>query len=206
VSPERERVFVVDDDAGVRKSLTRLLRSAGFEGLAFASPEEFLRHLEPRAEGCVILDVAMPGLDGLSLQRELSVRGAELPVVFLTGHGDVPKSVQALKGGAIDFLTKPIEDEILLSAVSRALEAGRAGRNDRKERDAIRERLASLTPREREVFDGVVAGRLNKQIGGELGISEKTVKVHRGRVMEKMSADSLAALVHAANRAGLQRT
>jgi len=205
VSAARERVFVVDDDAAVRRSVSRLLRSAGFEALAFASPEEFLRRLEPLAEGCVILDVAMPGLDGLALQRELSAMGNELPVLFLTGHGDIPKSVQALKGGAIDFLTKPVEDEILLAAVRQALEVDRAGRKARREAARIRDCLATLTPRERQVLEGVVAGRLNKQIGGELGISEKTVKVHRGRVMEKMGVDSLAALVHAADRIGLRK-
>jgi len=201
----RERVFVVDDDPGVRKSLSRLLRSAGLEALAFGSPEEFLRKLGADAAGCAILDVAMPGLDGLALQRELASRGAELPVIFLTGHGDIPKSVEAMKGGATDFLTKPVDDEVLLAAVRRAVETDRAGRTSRRERDEIRKRVGTLTAREREVMAGVVAGRLNKQIASALGIAEKTVKVHRGRVMEKMAASSVADLVRLAGRAGLRR-
>ncbi|HTO77666.1 MAG TPA: response regulator transcription factor [Thermoanaerobaculia bacterium] len=200
-----ERVFVVDDDPGVRKSLARLLRSAGLEPIAFESPQEFLRTLGAEPAGCAILDVTMPGLDGLTLQRELTSRGSELPVIFLTGHGDVPKSVQAMKGGAKDFLTKPVDDEVLLDAVRRALEVDRAGRESRRERTEIQKRLAALTPREREVMEGVVAGRLNKQIASDLGISEKTVKVHRGRVMEKMAASSVAELVRMADRAALRR-
>ena len=195
----------MDDDPAVRKSLSRLLRSAGLEALAFGSPEEFLRHLDREAAGCAILDVAMPGLDGLALQRELSSLGSELPVIFLTGQGDIPKSVQAMKGGATDFLTKPVDDEVLLRAVRRALEADRAARQDRRQIAEIRGRLGALTSREREVLEGVVAGRLNKQIAGDLGIAEKTVKVHRGRVMQKMRAVSLAELVRLADRAGIRR-
>jgi FixJ family two-component response regulator len=205
VSEAGERVFVVDDDPAVRKSLSRLLRSAGFEALTFESPEEFLRNLKPDAAGCAILDLSMPGLDGLALQRELAARGSDLPVVFLTGHGDIPKSVQAMKSGAMDFLTKPVDGDILLGAVRRALELDRAGRKARQELAAIEARLAALTPREREVLEGVVAGKLNKQIAGDLGIVEKTVKVHRHRVMEKMGASSLAELVHTLDRAGLRR-
>ena len=205
MSASRERVFVVDDDPAVRKSLSRLLRSAGLEALTFGSPEEFLRRLDREAAGCAILDVAMPGLDGLALQRELSSLGSELPVIFLTGHGDIPKSVQAMKGGATDFLTKPVDDEVLLGAVRRALEADRAARQDRRQIAEIRGRLGALTSREREVLEGVVAGRLNKQIAGDLGIAEKTVKVHRGRVMQKMRAVSLAELVRLADRAGIRR-
>jgi FixJ family two-component response regulator len=205
LSSSRERVFVVDDDPAVRKSLARLLRSAGLEAIAFGSPEEFLRSIGADAAGCAILDVTMPGLDGLALQRELASRGTELPVIFLTGHGDVPMSVQAMKGGARDFLTKPVDDEVLLAAVRRTLETDRAGRESRRERAAIRERLGTLTAREREVLEGVVAGRLNKQIASDLGIAEKTVKVHRGRVMEKMAASSVAELVRMADRAGLRR-
>ena len=147
----------------------------------------------------------MPGLDGLALQQELESRGSTLPIVFLTGHGDIPKSVAAMKRGAADFLTKPVDDEVLLRAVRQALERDRAGRARREELAEIRRRLDTLTDREREVLDGVVAGQLNKQIGGDLGISEKTVKVHRGRVMEKMGAASLAELVHFAERAGIRR-
>ncbi len=205
MSQSRERVFVVDDDPGVLRSLARLFRSAGLETLTFGSPEEFLRHADAGTSGCVILDLEMPGLDGLALQRELSARGSELPVVFLTGHGDIPKTVQALKSGAADFLTKPVDDVVLLGAVRRALESERAGRKERLELADIRKRLAALTAREREVLEGVVTGRLNKQIGGDLGITEKTVKVHRGRVMEKMGAASLAELVHIAERAGIRR-
>ena len=202
---EGEPIFVVDDDAAVRKSLTRLLRSAGFEALPFASSEEFLRQVSREATGCLILDLSMPGLDGLALQEELSSRGSGLPVVFLTGHGDVPKSVRAMKRGAADFLTKPVDDEVLLDAVRKALASGREGRKLREELADIRRRLETLTPRERDVLEGVVAGKLNKQVGGELGIAEKTVKVHRGRVMEKMGAASFADLVHLAERAGIRR-
>ena len=200
-----ERVFVVDDDPGVRKSLARLLRSAGLEPIAFESAQEFLSNLGPEAAGCAILDLTMPGLDGLAVQRELTSRGSALPVIFLTGHGDVPKSVQAMKGGAADFLTKPVDDEVLLAAVRRALEADRANRDSRRARAEIRERLETLTSREREVMEGVVAGRLNKQIASDLGIAEKTVKVHRGRVMEKMVASSVAELVRMADRVSLRR-
>lgn len=199
-------MFVVDDDPAVRKSLARLLRSAAIDALTFASPEEFLAHVPTDAAGCLILDIQLPGLDGLALQRELAARASDLPIIFLTGHGDVPRSVEAMKRGASDFLTKPVEDEILLRAVRLALEADRRGRNTRAEASEIRRRLESLTPREREVMEGVVAGRLNKQIGGDLGISEKTVKVHRGRVMEKMGAASIAELVRLGERARLLRS
>ena len=198
-----ERVFVVDDEPAVRRSLTRLLRSAGFEAAAFESPKAFLLELAPGSAGCAILDVAMPGLDGLALQRELHARGSTLPIVFLTGRGDIPKSVQAMKRGAIDFLTKPVDDEVLLAAVRAALARDRAQRQAREEAADVRRRLESLTLREREVLEGVVAGKLNKQIGAELGITEKTVKVHRGRTMEKMGAGSLAELVHLVERAGV---
>jgi FixJ family two-component response regulator len=199
-------VFVVDDDPAVLRSLARLLRSAGLESLTFSSPDEFLRLVGPGAAGCLILDLAMPGLDGLALQRELTARGTELPVVFLTGQGDIRKSVEAMKNGASDFLTKPVDDDVLLDAVRGALESGRATRKSRLELSGIRERLASLTAREREVLDGVVAGRLNKQVAADLGITEKTVKVHRRRVMDKMEAASLADLVHLADRLGIRRS
>jgi FixJ family two-component response regulator len=194
-------VFVVDDDAAVRRSLSRLFRSAGFEALTFGSPEEFLRQVPADASGCVILDISMPGLDGLALQREIASRGSGFPIVFLTGHGDIPKSVQAMKSGAADFLTKPVDDEVLLRAVRQALDVERVGRQARREIGDIERRLASLTERECEVLDGVVAGRLNKQVAGDLGITEKTVKVHRARVMMKMEASSLAELVHLIDRA-----
>jgi FixJ family two-component response regulator len=204
VSAPGDRIYVVDDDPAVGKSLSRLLRSAGFEVLAFDSPEEFLRELPREATGCVVLDLSMPGLDGLGLQRELAARACGLPVIFLTGHGDVPRSVQAIKNGATDFLTKPVDGEVLLGAVRHALDIERSSRDSRLGLARFRWRLETLTPREREVLEGILAGRLNKQIGGDLGITEKTVKVHRGRVMEKMRTASLAELVHLADRAGIR--
>jgi FixJ family two-component response regulator len=200
-----ERVYLVDDEPAVRKALGRLLRSAGVEVATFGSAEEFLGALEEEAAGCALLDVAMPGLDGLALQETLARRGIDLPVLFLTGHGDIPMSVRAMKAGASDFLTKPVDGKVLVAAVRRALERGRSLARARREDAEIHRRLASLTPREREVLQGVVSGRLNKQIAADLGISEKTVKVHRGRVMEKMNAPSLAELVRLADRAGLRR-
>jgi FixJ family two-component response regulator len=199
-----ERVYLVDDEPAVLKALSRLLRSAGFEAVGFGSAEEFLVRVDPESEGCIVLDVSMPGLDGLALQEALAARGIELPTLFLTGHGDIPQSVRAMKGGAVDFLMKPVDDGVFLRAVREALERGRAGRAGREEAVRLRKRLATLSPREREVLAGVVAGRLNKQIAGELGIAEKTVKVHRGRVMEKMQAASVAELVRMADRAGLR--
>jgi FixJ family two-component response regulator len=200
-----ERVYVVDDEPAVRKALGRLLRSAGIEVETFGSAEELLGALEREPAGCAILDVAMPGLDGLALQEALVSRGIELPVVFLTGRGDIPMSVRAMKAGAFDFLTKPVDGGDLVAAVRRALEKGRSDLKKRREILALRRHLESLTPREREVLEGVVAGMLNKQIAGDLGISEKTVKVHRGRVMAKMAAGSLAELVHFAERVGIRR-
>jgi FixJ family two-component response regulator len=204
VNAPDERIYVVDDDPAVGKSLSRLFRSAGFDVLAFDSPEEFLRQLPREAAGCVVLDLSMPGLDGLGLQRELAARTCGLPVIFLTGYGDVPRSVQAIKNGAMDFLTKPVDGEVLLRAVRRALEVERSTRSSRLDLARFRWRLEALTPREREVLGGILTGRLNKQIGRDLGITEKTVKVHRGRVMEKMGAASLAELVHLADRAGIR--
>ena len=201
--PTRERVYVVDDEEAVRKALRRLLRAAGFEVFDFGSPGEFLEKLDPEESGCALLDVAMPGLDGFALQESLVERDSSLAVVFLTGQGDIPQSVRAMKAGASDFLTKPVEEADLLSAVRHALARSRAARAEREAVAELRERIASLTAREREVFEGVVAGRLNKQVAGDLGIAEKTVKVHRGRVMEKMGAASLAELVQFAQRLGL---
>jgi len=197
-----ERVFVVDDDPAIVRSLSRLLRSAGFSAETYGSPEEFLSRFDPAARGCLVLDVSMPGSDGLALQEALSARGSFLPILFLTGRGDIPTSVQAMKRGAVDFLTKPADDVELLRAVRLALQKNRAERRTDAELSQLRKRLATLTPREREVFRGVVAGRLNKQIAADLGIAEKTIKVHRGRVMDKMAAESLADLVRMAERLG----
>jgi FixJ family two-component response regulator len=199
-----ERVYLVDDDPAVLKALSRLLHSAGLSAVPFASPEEFLARVGPDTEGCAVLDLAMPGLDGLALQEALAGRGIEMPTLFLTGHGDVPQSVRAMKRGAVDFLTKPVDDDVFLQAVREALERSRSGRADRAESARIRRLVESLTSREREVLGGVVAGRLNKQIAADLGIAEKTVKVHRGRVMEKMEAQSVAELVRMVERAGLR--
>jgi FixJ family two-component response regulator len=201
----RETVYLVDDEPAVLKSLSRLLRSEGFAVAAFGSPAELLEQLDPAARGCFVLDLAMPGLDGLSLQKALSARGSELPILFLTGRGDIGKSVAAMKSGALDFLTKPVDDERLLDAVRAALKRDRARRQAREEVAEIRRRLESLTQREREVLEGVVAGRLNKQIAASLGTALKTVKIHRGRMMEKMGATSVADLVHQADRAGFRK-
>jgi FixJ family two-component response regulator len=201
----RETVYLVDDEPAVLKGLSRLLRSEGFTVAAFGSPDELLEQLDPAARGCFVLDLAMPGLDGLALQNALSARGSELPILFLTGRGDIQKSVAAMKSGALDFLTKPVDDERLFEAVRAALEKDRARRRARSEAAEIGRRLATLTPREREVLEGVVAGRLNKQIAASLEIALKTVKIHRGRMMEKMGAKSVAELVLLAERVGLRR-
>jgi FixJ family two-component response regulator len=196
-----EKVFVVDDDPRVRKGLARLLASEGVTADVFGSAEEFLGAFDPRSEGCILLDLAMPGRDGLALQEELARRGCELPVIFVTGRADVPATVRAMKGGAVDFLTKPAPARDLLAAVGKALERDRARRAARKDQDELTRRLATLTARERDVMEGVVAGLLNKQIAGRLGIAEKTVKTHRGRVMAKMGTGSVAELVRLLERA-----
>jgi FixJ family two-component response regulator len=188
-------VRVVDDDAAVLKALERVLRSAGFAVSTFPSPREFLEGHDGEAPGCVLLDLSMPGIDGLELQAALARAGDPCPVVFISGHGDVPASVRAMKAGAVDFLTKPFDKAQLLGAVRAAIEKDRAARKAREERSSIGARVAALTPREREVMAHVVAGNLNKQIAADLGIAEKTVKVHRARVMQKMGVGSLAALV-----------
>lgn len=197
-------VFIVDDDAAVLKSLTRLLRSARLNVMAFGSPQEFLERHDPRAPGCLVLDLAMPGLNGLELQAALTVKGSAIPIIFLTGHGNIPASVQAMKRGALDFLTKPVNDDDLLKAVQAAMEQDRIARIARAELEDIQARLDSLTPREREVLTHVVSGQLNKQTAADLGTVEKTIKVHRGRVMEKMKVHSVAELVHLAERAGIR--
>lgn len=198
------KVYIVDDEPEVLKSLSRLLRSAGLTAQTFCCPQEFLDQFNPDAPGCLVLDVAMPGLDGLQLQQALISKGCELPIIFLTGHGDIPMSVRAIKSGAVDFLTKPVHDEDLLKAIRVAFETDRVNRKARAERAAIQQQLATLTPREREVLEHVISGKLNKQIAADLGTVEKTIKVHRARVMEKMRAESLADLVRLAAAAGIQ--
>jgi len=197
-------VFVVDDDASVRKSLARLLRSAGVNVVAYASPQDFLDGHDAEASGCLVLDYSMPGFNGLELQQALATRGSALPVIFLTGQGDIPVSVQAMKRGAVDFLTKPVDEQDLLAAVRHAFERNSTLRVERAGLAAIEHRLTTLTAREHEVLLHVVSGRLNKQIAADLGTVEKTVKVHRARVMEKLRVGSLAELVRLAERAGLK--
>ena len=188
-------VFVVDDDISVRESLDALVRCAGWQPKAFASAQEFLDHPRVQTPSCLVLDVTLPGLNGLELQRRIAADRVELPIIFITGHGDVPMSVQAMKGGAVEFLTKPFGDEVLLSAIHHAIEKSRTILGREAELQALRDRHALLSPREREVMALVASGLLNKQVGGRLGISEITVKAHRGKVMRKMKAASLADLV-----------
>ncbi|MFO0826691.1 MAG: response regulator transcription factor [Phycisphaerales bacterium] len=195
-------VFIVDDDHAVLKSLARLLWSARLNVATFASPREFLDAHDPGKPGCLLLDISMPGVNGLELQQALARMGSATPIVFITGHGDIPTSVNAMKRGAIDFLTKPVDDQALIEAVQRGLEKDRATRETNGKVRDVRSRMATLTPREREVLARVVAGKLNREIAVELGIAEKTIKVHRGRVMEKMHAASLADLVRQAELAG----
>jgi FixJ family two-component response regulator len=197
-------VFVVDDDPSVRRGVERLLRSAGLATEVFGSAPDFLERYDGDAAGCVILDLAMPGFDGLQMQQALADRGSALPIIFLTGHGDIPSSVQAMKRGAVDFLTKPVRDDALLAAVRGAIERCAALHRAREEIADIRRRFATLTPREREVLAHVLSGKLNKQIAADLGTIEHTIKVHRARVMQKMQARTLVALVRVAQRAGIE--
>ena len=192
-------VRVVDDDASVLKALGRLLRAAGFAVRTFPSPQVFLNEHDATAPGCVVLDLSMPGLDGLQIQRTLSRLGDGCPIVFITGHGDIASSVRAMKAGAVDFLTKPFKEADLMSAIHAALAQNRDARRKRAELAGLRRRLSSLTPREREVLPLVVSGLLNKQAAAELGISEVTLQIHRGSIMRKMQAGSLAELVRMAS-------
>lgn len=197
-------VFLVDDDPAVLNALTRLLKCSGFGVQAFSSPRAFLERHDPAVPGCVVLDVAMPALNGLELQTALAAQEGGRAIVFITGRADVPTSVRAMKAGAVDFLIKPFDESQLLSAVGEAIEKDRAARQAHAGVRAIRERVAMLTAREREVFERVVSGALNKQIAADLGTSEKTIKVHRGRVMRKMGAASLAELVRMAGTIGIE--
>lgn len=193
-------IYIVDDDVGVRESLQCLLEEAGWRVVAFASALEFLRYCRPFAPGCLILDLSLPDLNGLELQRRLVRDRYAMPIIFVTGHGDIPTTVQAMKAGAVEFLTKPFRTEVLLSAVEGAIERSRASLNGQADLQALRERHGRLSRREREVMALVVRGQLNKQVGGQLGISEITVKSHRGRVMRKMQARSFVDLVNMAAR------
>jgi FixJ family two-component response regulator len=196
-------VFVVDDDEPMRKSLQNLIGSVGLRVEAFASAPEFLRSKLTDVPGCLVLDVRLPGLSGLDLQKRMVEAGIEIPIIFITGHGDIPMTVRAMKAGAVEFLTKPFRDQDLLDAIQQALDRDRAARKQRAQINELHSRLNSLTPREREVMGLVVAGLLNKQIAGELGTSETTIKIHRHQVMEKMGAGSLAELVRMADRLGI---
>jgi FixJ family two-component response regulator len=199
----RFTVFLVDDDERVLKALSRLLKAKGYDIRPFTSAQEYLEQHDPSVPGCAVLDVSMPGLDGLALQEILAAGDTQRPIIFLTGKGDIPTSVRAMKAGAIDFLTKPVKEKDLLDAIARAEIDDAKARQIGAELAAIKAKIATLTHREREVLSHVVAGRLNKQIAGDLGIVEKTIQVHRGRMMEKLGVRSVADLVRLAEKAGL---
>jgi RNA polymerase sigma factor (sigma-70 family) len=197
-----ETIFLIDDDPSVREGLASLIESVGLSVKTFASGLEFFSLDATEAEGCLILDVEMPGMTGLDLQRRMTSAGIFLPIIFLTGHGDIPMTVEAMKAGAVHFLTKPVREDALMSAIRQALENDRKTRSDRAEHRRLRERFDLLTPRERQVMRLVVSGWLNKQIAHELGVSERTVKLHRSQIMRKMRAESLADLVKQAEKLG----
>ena len=196
-------VFIVDDELAVRKAVARLIRSAGLEAMTFASPQAFLDAYPPDAHGCIILDVAMPGIDGLELQQTLARNGVAPPIIFLSGRGDIPMTVRAMKQGAVDFLTKPIDADELLKTVRVAINRDETAWGSRMQQAETRQRLATLTAREREVLGHVIAGKLNKQTAADLGAAEKTIKVHRARVMRKLNVQSLAELVRLAETSGI---
>ena len=205
-SPLPPTVVIVDDETAVRESLDSLLRSVGLRTLLFASPAELLRASVPDGPGCLVLDVRLPGTSGLDFQDQLSKNGIELPIVFMTGHGDIPMSVRAMKAGAVDFLSKPFRDQDMLDAVSAAIERDTLRRSHAAGLDGVRSKYETLTAREREVLALVVSGLMNKQVAGELGLSEITVKIHRGNVMRKMGVRSLADLVRSAEALGISRS
>jgi len=199
----RQTVHIVDDDELVRRGTERLLAAAGFEARSYASALDFLRAVEPDMAGCIILDVRMPGQSGLELQTALASRAVTLPIVFVTGYGEIPDTVRAMQGGAIDFLTKPVKGDVLLDAVGRALASDAAARGDRARRQQLRQRYERLTPREREVFLHLIGGQLNKQVAADLQITERTIKMHRANILQKLEVGSMAEMVRLAVGLGL---
>jgi FixJ family two-component response regulator len=204
--PQRSKavIAIVDDDPSVRKGLERLIRSLGWQAETFASAQEFLDRPRTEAPSCIVLDLQLPGLSGLELQKRMSEAGLETPIVFLTGHGNIPASVKAMKAGAVEFLTKPVDEQELLRAIQEAVERDRRTREEHADKRELKRRYESLTAREQEVMEQVISGLLNKQIAGELKITEDTVKFHRGHIMRKMQADSLADLVRMAETLGIR--